>query len=325
MVVWVNQFSSTDHRHLGPAVRPVRQSDRPPIQVDFLASDNSFFPHVSMDSTGRFVVVWENFNADGTFNIMMRYFSASGSPITDITRVSNPGSTDFNPDVAASNGSFIISWTHQLSATNDAILMPRGSSSPAASRSAKASSASTPTRTSRTARAWRCPRTGASTSSMSGSLRPVTVDIFASQYNGSGSFLRSVIVNFDSNFESHPSVSMDNSGNAVIAYEELGSSDSGIYANRLSAAGSLSGRITVQDVGGVNETSPSVALAPSGGQFVVALRIPKAGSRSPRCRRSTRVWRPSDRSLGSTSGDQHRRLRSLPGDLFAVQFVVRPS
>ena len=158
------------------AIRPA------PIQVDFLGSDNSFDPHVSMDSTGNFVVAWENLNSDGTENIMMRYFSASGSPITDITRVSSPGSTDFNPDVAASFNSFVISWTHRFSATDFDIdaerfvipVMSPAASSPPASRSAKASSASTPTRTSRTTRAWRCPRTGSSSSPMSGSFRAVT-------------------------------------------------------------------------------------------------------------------------------------------------------
>ena len=59
---------------------------------------------------------------------------------------------------------------------------------------------------------------------------------------------------------------MDNSGNAVIAYAGPTSPIGGISANRLSAGGSLSGRITVQNTG----DAPSVALAPSGGQFVVA-------------------------------------------------------
>ena len=118
VAVWVNAFSITDNDIWAQRFDQIGNPTGAPIQVDFLGSDNSFDPHVSMDSTGNFVVAWENLNSDGTENIMMRYFSASGSPITDITRVSSSGSTDFNPDVAASFNSFVISWTHRFSATN---------------------------------------------------------------------------------------------------------------------------------------------------------------------------------------------------------------
>ena len=240
-----------------------------PIQVDTLASDVSVDPHVSMDSTGRFVVAWENFNADGTSNIMMRYFSASGSPITGITRVSKPGSTDFSPDVAASNGSFVISWTHLLSATDLDIHAERFVISDGVPVGQGFFGVNTDTNLENASSVAMSPD-GSFDIAYERQFSVEDWDIFANQYNGSGSFLRSVAVNVDSNFESSPSVSMDNSGNAVIAYEEDGSSDFGIYANRLSAGGSLSNRITVRDVGGVAERGPSVALAPSGGQFVVA-------------------------------------------------------
>ena len=174
VAVWVNSFSSTDHDIWAQRFNQIGNRDRRADPGRLLDNPtNSFAPHVSMDSTGNFVVAWENFNSDGTENIMMRYFNSSGSPITGITRVSNPGSTDFNPDVAASDGSFVISWTHRVSATNFDIDAERFVISGGV-RSAKASSASTPTRTSRTTRAWRCPRTEASTSPISGSFRAMT-------------------------------------------------------------------------------------------------------------------------------------------------------
>ena len=99
-------------------------------------------------------------------------------------------------------------------------------------------------------------------------------DILASQYNGSGGFLRSVTVNGDGNAEHNPSVSMENFGNifsgAVIAYQEFVHNDYGIYANRLSSSGVVGSRITVRDFGGVNETNPSVAAETTGGRFAVA-------------------------------------------------------
>ena len=114
---------------------------------------------------------------------------------------------------------------------------------------------------------------------------------------------------------------MDNSGNAVIAYAELGSSDRGIYANRLSAAGSLSGRITVQDVGGVFERFPSVALAPSGGQFVVAYdnTFDSLGTELENFLDFLLVFR-----LSEVSGSSFRRTW-VTCECFAVPAAARPA
>ena len=103
-------------------------------------------------------------------------------------------------------------------------------------------------------------------------------DILASQYNGSGGFLRSVTVNVDSIDEEFPSVSMDNFGNAVIAYQAFDAD--GIYANRLSSSGVVGSRITVQDHASASEFNPSVALRRDGhGEFVVAYDTrPRNGS-----------------------------------------------
>ena len=174
-----------------------------PIQVDTLASDASVDPHVSMDSTGRFVVAWENDNADGTSNIMMRYFSASGSPITGITRVSKPGSTDSNPDVAASNGSFVISWTHQLSATNTDIDAERFVISGGVPVGKGIFGVNTDTNLEDNSSVAMSPG-GSFDIAYERQSSVNNRDIFASQYNGSGSFLRSVAVNVDGNLSPSP-------------------------------------------------------------------------------------------------------------------------
>src|SRR5262249_37846861 len=101
-------------------------------------------------------------------------------------------------------------------------------------------------------------------------------DIFASQYGAGGVLQRSNIhINFDSNPEHNPSVSMDRNGNAVVAYQRFIGGDHGIYANPFTfGTGAVSSLITVQDVGGIDETNPSVAMARAGGQFVVAYDTP---------------------------------------------------
>ncbi len=96
---------------------------------------------------------------------------------------------------------------------------------------------------------------------------------------------------------------MDDADNAVVAYQELidgiflvqGDTTYGIYANRLGSGGFVSDQILVNSNNGSNLTSPSVALAPTGGQFVVAYNT-GSGVEYTEMRSTTRNWRPSGRS-----------------------------
>jgi hypothetical protein len=58
-------------------------------------------------------------------------------------------------------------------------------------------------------------------------------------------------INFDRLGEFGANASMDNAGNAVVAYERFNGIDLGIYADRLSGAGVVSRMITVRDVIGL--------------------------------------------------------------------------
>jgi hypothetical protein len=270
VAVWVDAYSASDHDIWAQRFDTTGHAIGDAIPVDLTTAD-SYDPRVSMDGEGRFVVAWEDFHPDGSYSVLVRYFSASGSALTGITSVTPSGSTNLDPDVAASDGSFVIAWTHQASATNDDIdaerfaitnNVPHGQGifgvNTDANFEAGPSVAMSPS--------------GSFDIAYQRQFNGSDWDIFASQYGNTGHILRSNIpINFDSNFESSPSVSMDNAGNAVVAYQEYVGGDYGVYANRLSAGGAVGGRITVQAVGGgVNETEPSVALAPTGGQFVVA-------------------------------------------------------
>jgi hypothetical protein len=67
---------------------------------------------------------------------------------------------------------------------------------------------------------------------------------------------------------------MDNAGNAVVVYQWFAFTDYGIYSTRLSSGGAVDSVFFVRDVSGIDETDPSVALAPTGGQYVVAYNAP---------------------------------------------------
>jgi hypothetical protein len=240
-----------------------------PIAVDALTTDDSVAPHVAMDFQGRFVVAWDNRNPGGTFSVMTRYYSAAGAPLTGIIRVTPAGSNDTQPDVAASGGSFVITWTHQVSATIDDIQAERfaiaggvpggqGIFTVVADASVEDAPSVAMAPDGRFDIAYERQWFGADW------------DIFASQYGSAGALVRGpIIINFDSNPEHNPSIAMDDAGNAVVSYQELfGFND--IVANRLGSDGSVGPGIFVAISIVTNAFNPSVALAPTGGQFVVA-------------------------------------------------------
>jgi hypothetical protein len=226
-----------------------------------------------MDSQGRFVVAWDNHNPDGTFSVMTRYFSASGTPLTGIIRVTASGSNDTQPDVAASDGSFVITWTHQASATNDNIQAERFVISGGVPQGQGIFTVIADANVEDAPSVAMAPD-GQFDIVYERQFSGADWDIFASQYGGSGALVRGFrIINFDSNPEHNPSVAMDNAGNAVVAYQEFFGVQSTIVANRLGSDGSLGLEIQVaifDAFSGINAVNPSVALAPSGGRFVVA-------------------------------------------------------
>jgi hypothetical protein len=271
VVVWDTTLSFTNHDIWAQRYDRDGRPAGAPIAVDTLTTDDSVTPHVAMDSQGRFVVAWDNRNPDGTFSVMTRYYSAAGAPLTGIIRVTPAGSNDTQPDVAASDGSFVITWTHQVSTTNDDIQAERfalpggvpqgqGIFTVIADTSIEDAPSVAMAPDGRFDIAYERQWFGADW------------DIFAAQYGSTGALVRGgVFINFDSNPEHSPSIAMDAAGNAVVAYQEFIGIQSEINANRLSSAGSVGPMILAVslDVGN-NPSNPSVALSPSGGSFVVA-------------------------------------------------------
>jgi hypothetical protein len=273
VVVWTNVNGFTNHDIWAQRFDRLGRPAGAPVAVDTLTTDDSVAPRVAMDSQGRFVVAWENRNPDGTFSVMTRYFSASGVPLTGIIRASAAGSNDTQPDVAASDGSFVVTWTHQASATNDDIQAERFVISGGVPQGQAIFTVIGDANVEDTPRVAMAPD-GRFDIVYERQFSGADWDIFASQYGGSGALVLGFrIINFDSNPEHNPSVAMDNAGNAVVAYQEFFGVQSTIVANRLGRNGSLGLPIQVaifDAFSGINAVNPSVALAPSGGRFVVA-------------------------------------------------------
>jgi hypothetical protein len=268
VAVWVNAYSASDHDIWAQRLDQNGQPTGAQIQVDFTTAD-SYDPRVAMDSQGRFAVTWQNINRDGTDSVMMRYFAATGSPLTGITQLTAAGSTDFLPDVAASDGSIVVTWTHQFTSTDHDIYAERFVTSGGVPQAQGIFFVNIDTNDELGASVAMSPD-GRFDIAYQRQFRGSDWDIMASQYNANGNLVWSLLpINFDGQPEYSPNVAMDAAGNAVIVYERYNGNDLDTYANRLSSSGAVGNPINLQDGFGINEYNPSVALS-STGQFVVA-------------------------------------------------------
>jgi hypothetical protein len=214
-------------------------------------------------------VTWENYNPNGTYSVMMRYYSATGSPLTGITQVTPAGSTDFNPDVAASDGSIVVTWTHQFTTADHDIYAERFVTSGGVPQAQGIFFVNIDTNDEEHP-SVAMSADGRFDIAYERQYSASDSDIIASQYDGNGALVRSFLpINFDGQFEGQPNVAMDANGNAVVVYERYNGHDLDTYANRLSSSGAIGGMINLQDGFGIGEYEPSVALS-STGQFVVA-------------------------------------------------------
>jgi hypothetical protein len=272
VVVWQNAFSSTDHDILAQRYNKTGAKVGSMILVDFTTAD-SYAPSVAMDAKGRFVVAWfdQSGTSGSTTNVLMRYYNADGTPINSITQVTTSG-LDLGPTVAASNGSFVITWSHVFSPADNDVYAERFTSNGAVPVGGGTIPVNIDTNFEDAPSVAMSPSGNfdiAYERQFSGS----DFDIYMSQYSSSGSFLRSLGINTDTQQELYPRVAMDNAGNAVVAYQIFVGSDWGVYANRVTSGGSVGSVIDVEDFSGVDETDAAVALAPTGGLYVVSYEL----------------------------------------------------
>jgi hypothetical protein len=108
-------------------------------------------------------------------------------------------------------------------------------------------------------------------------VRTTQNDILLNRYSASGALLQAnVVIAAATALQQFPAVAMDNAGNAVVVYQEF-RSDLGkfsVEARRLSSSGVEGNVIDILDTG-LDDTHPKVALAPTGGQFVVVYETGK--------------------------------------------------
>jgi hypothetical protein len=270
VAVWVDTVSASDHNILAQLFDKQGGKVGPVIQVDASLAD-SYTPAVAMDSKGNFAVTWTDTTAGSNGDIKARYYAASGQPITGIFTVAGSAKEEYAPDVAASNGSFVIAYQLENSAQNNDIrvhrylvsglsILDKGDFGVATSAKSEWSPSVAMSPDGRFDIAYNY------------SFSVTDTDIYLCRYSSAGSLIGGAQVIAGSSLnETAPDVAMDNNGNAVVAYLKDNSitGQHDVVARRVSSVGAAGGEITVASAP-TSQYEPTVALSPSGGQFVVS-------------------------------------------------------
>src|SRR5262249_41715201 len=115
---WDHQYSATDHDIYAQRYDQTGAKVGGVITIEASTTD-ALYPSVAMDANGNFVVAWEYFYAaSGNSDIMARYYSAAGVDLSGVMTVAATPKEEFNPDVALSTGSFVVSYTLKYSSTD---------------------------------------------------------------------------------------------------------------------------------------------------------------------------------------------------------------
>jgi hypothetical protein len=277
VAVWVKEFTPTDHDIFAQLYDKSGAKVGPEIVVDASVND-SLDPSVAMDSQGNFVVTWRDFfSATGNSAVLARYFNASGVSTTGAFTVANFNAPELSPDVAASNGSFVVTYTLDFSPTDQDVRAHRYTvSGGVVTDAGDFAVADTSAANESFARVAMAPN-GSFDIAYQSALIGRDSDILLNRFSPSGAAIGpAVIVQNSALNEISPDVAIDNAGNAVVVYQKSRLFDSNSFdvkARRVFSNGLVGQEIDISSNPTVSQTAPSVALAPTGGKFVVSYDI----------------------------------------------------
>lgn len=214
-------------------------------------------------------MVWTH-NADGHRDIMARRFDSSGSALgARFAVASNSTKGEVDPDVAMdAAGNFVVSYTLFFDGTDPDILAKRFNSAGVLTRAMVVANSAF---------------SNESNSSVAMNAKGDIViawgnrddtladeDIFVTRFDPSGAFAGNQAIGVSNSPEEHPSVALDNAGDAVVVYQKVVGSSFDIKARRMTASGAVGPEFTVRATA-AQELNPTVALSRNGGgSFVVA-------------------------------------------------------
>jgi hypothetical protein len=262
VVVWTDTFSSTDHDIRAQRFNSFGGKIGPEIVVSSSGLDEGS-PSVAMDGLGRFEVAWTQFLPDGDSNVVAQRFDSNGNPMGGLIQVGTSPFREYDPDVATDLlGDFVISYTHNAGGLNldaDIDVARYNGSGQFLGTVFVATSTVDETHSS-----VAMSQDGRFDVTWEQAYSSTDHDVYLNRYAFNGNFVGRNVISFSSLYDQTPSVSMDNAGDAVVAWEQNGN----IAAVRVGAAGAQGAQINIASTSNL-EYGPSVALRRDGGGFVV--------------------------------------------------------
>jgi hypothetical protein len=230
---------------------------------------------VAIDNQGYFVVAWTQIASNGNTDVLAQAFNPSGSAIGGIVPVATGTFAQTQPSVAMDAfGDFVVAYTRNTNNNNPDIFAKLYNANEqlvsvvpvatTAGRETNPSVAMTPDG-----------RFDVAYEFVPQHLLNPFHFVELNQYGAQGQLLDTRTISATPTDATIPSVSVDNFGNAVVAWEQNVGFGLGIQARRVSSTGALGPVLTVNDFNdGVVPFNPSVALKRDGsGAFVVAYEV----------------------------------------------------
>ena len=260
VVVWTHRFSATDT----DIKAQIFDANGNKVGSEITVANsgrNESDSAVSMDSFGDFVVVWEDTVSSLNHNIMAQRFNSSGAKRGSAITVASESKDEFDPSIAsASNGDFVVSYTLNFSTGDLDVKAKRYSDSGALQSSISVGTTSADDE--RSSSVARTPD-GRFAIAFVGN-NGITLKL----YGTTGNLVNTRTIVSGTSSADKPSVSMDNSGNTVVAWQQLVGSDTDIKARVVSSTGVMQGTSTIANSLD-NEFAPDVAFRRTGGIYVV--------------------------------------------------------
>ncbi|MFO0959574.1 MAG: hypothetical protein U0800_19420 [Isosphaeraceae bacterium] len=242
-----------------------------PVGGDIVVNNSTFAdsdPAVAMDRSGRFVVAWTRTLPSGDTDVQVARFSAAGANLNGVNGSLIVGGTarpESDPSAAIDGvGNFVVSYTRVSTPGNQDILARRYDSAGVILGDVFVSSLAGSNET----------RSSASRSSDGRFVIAYQVDtpglssdIRMRLYTAAGGYAGVYAVAATGDAERSPSVSLNDSGNGVVAYQRITGRNSNIRARRFTFAAGMGGEINVRSTS-AGETAPKVAIQRSGNKFV---------------------------------------------------------
>jgi hypothetical protein len=243
-----------------------------PTYVDGLTSTDGR-PAVAMDGSGNFVVTWNrryNTSTGYDLNVLAARFNSSGQRLGgNVWVATDPSKKEYEPSVACDlNGNFVVSYTVDYTPSDKDVMAKMFTSQGTSTRLIIVAGSLKNEWQSSVARGPLGRFSIGYTIDYNGTDR----DVSLKRYTATGNLESSFTIAAGATEERDPTVSMDNYGNAVIAWSAMVDGDHDIFARRVSSGLVMGSRITIRN-NAEDERLPHVALNRTNGSFVVAFQL----------------------------------------------------